>query len=135
MKIFLLKVKLEKELLFLLRLNILSLKNKNFMIEDDFYKKVYMIVRKVPYGRVTTYGAIAKFIGAPSSSRVVGWALNSSHNDSSIPAHRVVNRNGLLTGKHHFFGRDLMEQLLQNEGVNVIDNQVQEFETKFWKPK
>ncbi len=84
---------------------------------------------------MTTYGAIAKFIGAPSSSRVVGWALNSSHNDSSIPAHRVVNRNGLLTGKHHFFGRDLMEQLLQNEGVNVIDNQVQEFETKFWKPE
>ena len=66
---------------------------------------------------------------------MVGWALNSSHNDSSIPAHRVVNRNGLLTGKHHFFGRDLMEQLLQNEGVNVIDNQVQEFETKFWKPE
>ena len=79
--------------------------------------------------------SVAKFIGAPSSSRVVGWALNSSHNDSSIPAHRVVNRNGLLTGKHHFFGRDLMEQLLQNEGVNVIDNQVQEFETKFWKPE
>ena len=126
---------MEKELLFLLRLNILSLKNKNFMVEDDFYKKVYMTVRKVPYGRVTTYGAIAKFIGAPSSSRVVGWALNSSHNDSSIPAHRVVNRNGLLTGKHHFFGRDLMEQLLQNEGVNVIDNQVQEFEAKFWKPE
>ena len=128
-------MKLEKELLFLLHLNILSLKNKNFMFEDDFYKKVYMTVRKGPYGRVTTYGAIAKFIGAPSSSRVVGWALNSSHNDSSIPAHRVVNRNGLLTGKHHFFGRDLMEQLLQNEGVNVIDNQVQEFETKFWKPE
>ena len=105
------------------------------MVEDDFYKKVYMTVRKVPYGRVTTYVAIAKYIGAPSSSRVVGWALNSSHNDSSIPAHRVVNRNGLLTGKHHFFGRDLMEQLLQNEGVNVIDNQVQEFETKFWKPE
>ena len=105
------------------------------MVEDDFYKKVYITVRKVPYGGVTTYGAIAKFIGDPSSSRVVGWALNSSHNDSSIPAHRVVNRNGLLTGKHHFFGRDLMEQLLQNEGVNVIDNQVQEFETKFWKPE
>ena len=105
------------------------------MVHDEFYKKVYRVVRKIPFGRVTTYGAIAKFIGSPSSSRVVGWALNSSHNDSSIPAHRVVNRNGLLTGKHHFFGHDLMEQLLQNEGINVIDNQVQEFEIKFWKPE
>ncbi len=126
---------LAKELLFLLLLNILKLKNNEFMVEDDFYKKVYRVVRKIPFGRVTTYGAIAKFIGSPSSSRVVGWALNSSHNDSSIPAHRVVNRNGLLTGKHHFFGHDLMEQLLQNEGINVIDNQVQEFEIKFWKPE
>ena len=67
------------------------------MLENDFYKKVYVVVRKVPFGRVTTYGAIARFIGSPSSSRVVGWALNSSHNDSSIPAHRVVNRNGLLS--------------------------------------
>jgi len=128
-------VNLAKELLFLLLLNILKLKNNEFMVEDDFYKKVYRVVRKIPFGRVTTYGAIAKFIGSPSSSRVVGWALNSSHNDSSIPAHRVVNRNGLLTGKHHFFGHDLMEQLLQNEGINVIDNQVQEFEIKFWKPE
>ena len=126
---------LAKELLFLLLLNILKLKNNEFMVEDDFYKKVYRVVRKIPFGRVTTYGAIAKFIGSPSSSRVVGWALNSSHNDSSIPAHRVVNRNGLLTGKHHFFGHDLMEQLLQNEGINVIDNHVQEFEIKFWKPE
>lgn len=126
---------LAKELLFLLLLNILKLKINEFMVEDDFYKKVYRVVRKIPFGRVTTYGAIAKFIGSPSSSRVVGWALNSSHNDSSIPAHRVVNRNGLLTGKHHFFGHDLMEQLLQNEGINVIDNQVQEFEIKFWKPE
>jgi len=116
-------------------LNILKLKNNEFMVEDDFYNKVYRVVRKIPFGRVTTYGAIAKFIGSPSSSRVVGWTLNSSHNDSSIPAHRVVNRNGLLTGKHHFFGHDLMEQLLQNEGINVIDNQVQEFEIKFWKPE
>ncbi|MAZ23704.1 MAG: cysteine methyltransferase [Euryarchaeota archaeon] len=105
------------------------------MAEDDFYTKVYGVVRKVPFGRVTTYGAIARFIGSPSSSRVVGWALNTSHNDSSIPAHRVVNRNGLLTGKHHFFGHDLMKQLLQNEGVNVIDNQVQDFDIKFWKPE
>ena len=107
----------------------------SYMLEDDFYKKVYKVVRKIPFGQVTTYGAIAKFIGSPSSSRVVGWALNSSHNDSSIPAHRVVNRNGLLTGKHHFFGHDLMKQLLENEGINIIDNQVQDFEIKFWKPK
>ena len=126
---------LEKELLFLLHLNNLEARNNKFMVEDDFYKNVYSVVRKIPFGRVTTYGAIAKFIGSPSSSRVVGWALNSSHNDSSIPAHRVVNRNGLLTGKHHFFGHDLMKQLLQNEGVRVIDNHVQEFETKFWKPE
>ena len=126
---------LEKELLFLLHLNNLEARNNKFMVEDDFYKNVYRVVRKIPFGRVTTYGAIAKFIGSPSSSRVVGWALNSSHNDSSIPAHRVVNRNGLLTGKHHFFGHDLMKQLLQNEGVRVIDNHVQEFETKFWKPE
>ena len=105
------------------------------MLAGDFYKKVYNVVRKIPFGRVTTYGAIAKFIGSPSSSRVVGWALNSSHNDSSIPAHRVVNRNGLLTGKNHFFGHDLMKQLLENEGINIIDNQVQDFEIKFWKPK
>ena len=126
---------LEKELLFLLHLNNLEARNNKFMVEDDFYKNVYRVVRKIPFGRVTTYGAIAKFIGSPSSSRVVGWALNSSHNDSSIPAHRVVNRNGLLTGKHHFFGHNLMKQLLQNEGVRVIDNHVQEFETKFWKPE
>jgi len=128
-------VNLEKELLFLSHLNNLEARNNKFMVEDDFYKNVYSVVRKIPFGRVTTYGAIAKFIGSPSSSRVVGWALNSSHNDSSIPAHRVVNRNGLLTGKHHFFGHDLMKQLLQNEGVRVIDNHVQEFETKFWKPE
>jgi len=128
-------VNLEKELLFLLHLNNLEARYNKFMVEDDFYKNVYSVVRKIPFGRVTTYGAIAKFIGSPSSSRVVGWALNSSHNDSSIPAHRVVNRNGLLTGKHHFFGHDLMKQLLQNEGVIVIDNHVQEFETKFWKPE
>ena len=94
------------------------------MLEDDFYKKVYKVVRKIPFGQVTTYGAIAKFIGSPSSSRVVGWALNSSHNDSSIPAHRVVNRNGLLTGKHHFFGHDLMKWLLGTEVTNWADNQV-----------
>ena len=105
------------------------------MLVDDFYKKVYKVVRKIPFGRVTTYGAIAKFIGSPSSSRVVGWALNSSHNDSSIPAHRVVNRNGLLTGKHHFFGHDLMKQLLENEGIEVNDDKVVDFNIKLWNPK
>ena len=90
----------------------------------------------IPKGRVTSYGAIAKALGTPGASRMVGFALNANKFKlDGLPAHRVVNRNGLLTGKHHFFGRDLMEQLLQNEGVNVIDNQVQEFETKFWKPE
>ena len=88
----------------------------------------------VPYGRVTTYGAIARFLGTPRSARMVGWALNASHLDDSIPAHRVVNRKGLLTGKHHFKGSNLMEQLLESEGIKVVNNEVQDFKNKFWDP-
>ena len=105
------------------------------MIKNDFFQRVYEIVKTIPQGRVTTYGLIAKKLGMASSARTVGWALNASHNDSSIPAHRVVNRNGLLTGKHHFKGFDLMKQLLENEGIKVKDDKVIDFKFKLWDPK
>ena len=103
------------------------------MGEDGFFAKVYKATKDIPYGRVTSYGAIAKFLGAPGSARMVGWALNGS-NKVDVPAHRVVNRNGLLTGKHHFQGTNLMQQLLENEGVEVVDNKVKDFDTLFWEP-
>jgi len=105
------------------------------MSQNDFFQKVYSIVRTIPEGKVTTYGLIARKIGLSSSARTVGWALNSCHNDSSIPAHRVVNRNGLLTGKHHFKGYNLMKQLLENEGIKVEEDKVVDFEVKLWDPK
>ena len=92
-------------------------------------------MRRIPYVRVTTYGLIAIHLGSSSSARTVGWALNASHSDSSIPAHRVVNRNGLLTGKHHFRGFELMRQLLESEGIMVEDDKVLDFEQKIWTPK
>ncbi|MDY2585848.1 MGMT family protein [Winogradskyella aquimaris] len=98
-----------------------------------FFEKVYDVVKLIPYGRVTSYGAIAKYLGATRSARIVGYAMNNSHGND-VPAHRVVNRNGLLTGKHHFEGTNLMQQLLENEGVTVYDNQVQDFDTVFWDP-
>lgn len=100
---------------------------------DNFFEKVYEVARLVPYGRVTSYGAIAKYLGAARSARMVGWAMNASH-AQDVPAHRVVNRNGLLTGKHHFEGTNLMQQLLENEGVKVENNQVQNFDKFFWDP-
>ena len=105
------------------------------MSKNDFFQRVYNVVRTIPVGRVTTYGLIAKKLGSASSARTVGWALNASHNDSSIPAHRVVNRNGLLSGKHHFKGFNLMKQLLENEGVKVNDDKVVDFNIKLWNPK
>ncbi|MBO6605662.1 MGMT family protein [Psychroserpens sp.] len=99
----------------------------------SFFERVYDVVRLIPYGRVTSYGAIANYLGAKRSSRMVGYAMNSSHG-KDVPAHRVVNRIGLLTGKHHFQGTNLMQQLLENEGVVVENNQVQEFKTVFWDP-
>ena len=100
----------------------------------SFFEKVYEVARQIPYGRVTSYGAIAKYLGAARSSRIVGYAMNSS-SEKDVPAHRVVNRNGLLTGKHHFQGTNLMQQLLESEGVKVIENQVQDFEKVFWDPR
>ncbi|MBB1150662.1 MGMT family protein [Myroides sp. DF42-4-2] len=100
----------------------------------NFFERVYAVVREIPEGRVTTYGAIAKAIGAPRSARMVGYAMNASHFDDSVPAHRVVNRLGMLSGKHHFDGTNLMQQLLESEGVVVLDNQVQDFKTILWIP-
>ena len=104
------------------------------MASEGFFKRVHEVAKMVPYGRVTSYGAIAKYLGSAGSARMVGWAMNASHNDPDVPAHRVVNRKGLLTGKHHFKGSNLMQQLLESEGVEVIDNQVQNFEQLFWDP-
>ena len=101
--------------------------------DDNFFEKVYAVARLVPYGRVTSYGAIAKYLGAARSARMVGWAMNGSH-DKDVPAHRVVNRVGLLTGKHHFEGTNLMQQLLESEGVVVKDNKMVDFEKSFWDP-
>ena len=99
---------------------------------DNFFEKVYAVAKQIPYGRVTSYGAIAKFLGAARSARMVGWAMNSSGNNGDIPAHRVVNRKGLLTGKQHFQGTNLMQQLLENEGIEIIDNQIVNFDQVFW---
>ena len=103
--------------------------------ENSFFQKVYQVVRQIPEGRVTSYGAIAKYLGAARSARMVGWAMNASHQDDTIPAHRVVNRQGLLTGKHHFGGTNLMQQLLENEGVVTHSNQIQNFKDCFWDPQ
>ncbi len=100
----------------------------------NFFEKVYEVARQIPYGRVTSYGAIAKYLGAARSARMVGWAMNASNKDDTIPAHRVVNRNGLLSGKHHFQGTNLMQQLLESEGVVVKDNKVENFDAVFWNP-
>ena len=99
----------------------------------NFFDKVYEVAKLIPYGRVTSYGAIAKYLGAAKSARMVGYAMNGSKG-KDVPAHRVVNRKGLLTGKHHFDGTNLMQQLLESEGVEVIDNQIQHFEKVFWDP-
>ena len=101
---------------------------------DNFFDKVYEVAKLIPYGRVTSYGAIAKYLGTAKSARMVGWAMNASHNNDAVPAHRVVNRNGLLTGKHYFDGTNLMHQLLENEGIIVFENQIQNFQSVFWDP-
>jgi methylated-DNA-protein-cysteine methyltransferase related protein len=103
--------------------------------DDNFFEKVYAIARQIPYGKVTSYGAIAKALGAARSARMVGWAMNASHNLEDVPAHRVVNRSGLLTGKHHFDGTTLMQQLLESEGIVVVENQIMDFDKHFWSPE
>lgn len=104
-------------------------------MEENFFARVYAVARQIPYGKVTSYGAIAKVLGAARSARMVGWAMNASHNLEDVPAHRVVNRKGLLTGKMHFDGTNLMQQLLESEGIEVIDNQIQDFDKHFWNPE
>ncbi len=99
----------------------------------NFFDKVYEVAKLIPYGRVTSYGAIATYLGAARSARMVGYAMNGSVS-KDVPAHRVVNRKGLLTGKQHFEGTNLMQQLLESEGIIVIDNQIQDFEKLFWNP-
>ncbi len=105
------------------------------MSNDNFFEKVYAIARQIPYGKVTSYGAIAKALGTARSARMVGWAMNNCHNIEDVPAHRVVNRKGLLTGKHHFDGTNLMQQLLESEGIIVVNNQIIDFENHFWTPE
>ena len=101
---------------------------------ENFFQKVYKVAEQIPYGKVTSYGAIAKYLGAARSARMVGWAMNVAGGIENVPAHRVVNKVGLLTGKHHFDGTNLMQQLLENEGVVVIDSQIQNLEKYFWDP-
>lgn len=102
--------------------------------ESNFFERVYEVAKLIPFGRVTSYGAIAEYLGAKRSARMVGWAMNNSHN-KNVPAHRVVNRKGLLTGKHHFEGTNLMQQLLESEGIVIVNNQIQDLEAVFWNPK
>ena len=102
--------------------------------ELNFFERVYEVVRKIPYGRVSSYGLIARYLGSSQSARMVGWAMNASHNMDDVPAHRVVNRLGLLTGKHHFEGTNLMQQLLENEGIEIEDNQIINFDQFLWDP-
>ena len=104
------------------------------MTNEGFFAKVYSLTKQVPFGRVTSYGAIARYLGTPQSARMVGWALNASHLDDSVPAHRVVNRKGLLSGKHHFKGSNLMQQLLESENISVKNNGIVNFDKLFWDP-
>lgn len=102
--------------------------------EDNFFEKVYTVVKLIPSGRVTSYGAIARFLGSSGSARMVGWALNNSHRIEGIPAQRVVNRNGMLTGKHHFGGTTAMQQMLESEGAVIKENKILNFNEIFWDP-
>ena len=102
--------------------------------EPSFFELVYEVVKLIPKGRVTSYGAVARYLGSGQSARMVGWAMNAAHNMPEIPAHRVVNKAGLLSGKHHFGKPNKMQELLEAEDVEVIDNQVQNFENLLWDP-
>lgn len=104
-------------------------------MEQSFYEQVYEVVKLIPKGRVTSYGAIAKAIGAGKSSRMVGYAMNNAHGMyPPVPAHRVVNHKGLLTGRFHFSPPELMQELLENEGLTIENDQVKDFKVRFWDP-
>jgi methylated-DNA-protein-cysteine methyltransferase-like protein len=102
---------------------------------EDFFENVFEVARLIPKGRVTNYGAIAKYLGTARSSRMVGWAMNAAHAQKNhVPAHRVVNRNGQLTGKHHFATPFLMQELLANEGIEVVNDVIKNFKVYYWDP-
>lgn len=104
-------------------------------MHESFFQRVYEVVRKVPRGRVTTYGAIAAYLGSAGAARMVGWAMNASHTQfPPVPAHRVVNRNGLLTGRHHFAYPQQMQELLEAEGIEIVNHRVKHFQRHFWNP-
>lgn len=104
------------------------------MNKSDFFQNVFDVTKLIPQGRVTSYGAIAHYLGSKQSSRMVGWAMNASNKLKDVPAHRVVNRIGVLSGKHHFETPDRMKELLEKEGVKVINDQIVEFDKYFWNP-
>jgi len=105
------------------------------MKNEGFFQQVYEVVKLIPFGRVTSYGAIAAYLGSKGSARMVGWAMNGSHSSKdNIPAHRVVNRNGLLTGKQHFGSPNMMKDLLESEGLLVVGDQITNFKERFWDP-
>lgn len=102
--------------------------------EYNFFNEVYEVVKLIPRGRVTSYGAIAKYLGTRMSARMVGWAMNAAHGNKKVPAHRVVNRVGLLTGKHHFETSRTMQERLEKEGIRIKKDQIQGFSEVFWDP-
>ena len=102
--------------------------------KSNFFEKVYAVAKLIPFGRVTSYGAIAKYLGTPKSARMVGWAMNGAHGKPDIPAHRVVNRIGVLSGKNNFASPTLMEDLLKSEGITILEDQIQNFKSHFWDP-
>lgn len=102
--------------------------------EPNFFSDVYEVVKLIPKGRVTSYGAIARYLGTGMSARMVGWAMNAAHGERGVPAHRVVNSQGLLTGKHHFGSANEMENRLKKDGVKVVKDKVVDFERRLWDP-
>lgn len=105
-------------------------------LSQNFFERVYEIVRLIPYGKVTSYGAIAASLGSRGSARMVGWAMNASFQCKKyVPAHRVVNRNGVLTGKHHFGGQNVMRDLLESEGIHIVNDKIINFNAVFWDPQ
>ena len=104
-------------------------------MKENFFEMVYEVVKLIPTGRVTSYGAIANYLGTKGSARMVGWAMNNSHTqDDYVPAHRVVNRNGQLTGKNHFGGPRIMQELLESEGIEIEGDQILNFSRLVWDP-
>jgi len=106
----------------------------NMQNKENFFQSVYEVVKLIPKGKVTSYGAIAEYLGAKGSARMVGWAMNQAHTLEDVPAHRVVNRNGELTGRHHFSSPTLMQELLEKEGVQIVDHAIVNFQKHFWDP-